>query len=118
MTAADLVGTGAYVLGLAALAGGVTTALGVGFRWYAGERLPGRFAVVAGLGVVALWVNAVVSLKLFVAGNPEVADLDAALVNVATFLAAGVTSVGAPTSATDSPRTWWRWPARANSTAR
>ena len=85
------------VLGMAALAAGLAAAVAVGYRWYAGTRVQEGLAALVGLAGVAVYLNTTTALGQVI--NPTgpgggLFDLETALVNVATFLLAGVATMG------------------------
>lgn len=99
MTAAigvlDPLATAIRVAGLAALAGGVVIAIAVVFRWYARDRVPQGVTLLAGLGIVAVYLNTTVALGQVIGGSVGLLELDAALINTIAFaVAAGAAIVG------------------------
>jgi hypothetical protein len=90
---AGTLGTLAETAGVALLAGGVTLLVAIVYRWYARLRLPAGLALLAGFGVVAIYLNTTAALGQAIGETRGLLDLDAALINVATFAAAGALSV-------------------------
>lgn len=91
----DPLATTIRVAGLAALAGGVAVAIAVVFRWYARDRVPQGVTLLAGLGLVAIYLNTTVALGQAIGGSVGLLELDAALMNTIAFAAAaGAAIVG------------------------
>lgn len=84
----DVVRATARVVGLALLAGGVSTAASAAFRWYAKDRIPTGLAVLGGLGIVAVYLNTTVALGQVIGGRAGLLDLELALLNTATLAVA------------------------------
>jgi hypothetical protein len=94
----DPVLTIAELLALALLAGALAGLVALGYRWYARERVPTGLPVLAGLSGVALYRGTSTALgQVIVGAGPSVDPLsiETALVNVVTFVAAGLVAVGA-----------------------
>jgi hypothetical protein len=66
---------------------------GLVHRWYAGERVPDGLAVLAGLSVVAIYLNTAGALGEVIGGELELLALEAVVFNTVTFLAAGLAAV-------------------------
>ncbi len=81
----------ASVVGMAALAAAMAAAVAVGYRWYTGERVQEGLAVLVGLAAVAVYLNTTTAIGQVIGpgGGAGLFDLEAALVNVVTFLLAG-----------------------------
>lgn len=62
---------GVEVVGLALSAGLLATVLAMIYQWYARERLPDGVAVLAGLTVVAVYLNATAALGQVIAPQPD-----------------------------------------------
>lgn len=80
----------APVLGLTLLSGALGIGTGALYRWYARERVPEGLAVLAGLSAVAVYLNTTAALGEVIAGEFDTLSVEAALLNVAVFAAAGV----------------------------
>ncbi len=102
------------VLGFAVLAG--VTAAGTAFvyRWYTGEGIPDGVAVLAGVTVVALWLNTKSALGDAIIGETPLLDPETAVYTVVTFAASAIAadggrrvgdSVAVDTVAAATPRT-------------
>lgn len=85
------------VVGLALSAGLLAAAVAVGYRWYARERLPDGVAVLVGLGVVAVYLNALTALGQVMNpadGGTSVLTVGAAVWNVLAMAAGSAVGVG------------------------
>lgn len=82
----------ARLAGLAVLAGGLGVAIGLLHRWYASDRVPEGLAVLVGLSGVALSLNTTIALGEVIGGDLGALDIQTALLNVATFVAAALTA--------------------------
>lgn len=86
------------VVGLALTAGLLVTVVAALYRWYARDRLPDGVAVLVGLAVVALYLNATAALAQVIALNPDdtsVLTVSAAVRNIlAMAVGAGAGVVG------------------------
>jgi len=90
----------AGVLDNAVLVAGLTVAsfltaglAGVVYRWYARTRIPEGLSMLAGLAVVAVYLNTDAALVQVIGGRAGFLDPDLAVRNVATFLLAGVAAL-------------------------
>lgn len=82
----------ARLAGLAVLAGGLGVAIGLLHRWYASDRVPEGLSVLVGLSGVALSLNTTIALGEVIGGDLGALDIQTALLNVATFVAAALTA--------------------------
>ena len=90
-SAVDIVGR---LLGFAALALGVAGATAFVYRWYAGEEIPDGVAVLAGVTVVALWLNTRSALGDAIIGDTPLLDPVTAVYTVVTFAASAIAADG------------------------
>ena len=89
----DLLVDVARTIVLAVTAATVGAVAGLVHRWYAGERVPDGLAVLAGLSVVAIYLNTAGALGEVIGGELELLALEAVVFNTGTFLVAGLTAV-------------------------
>ncbi len=82
------------ILGLGLSGGALAVAAAVGYRWYAGGRIPTGIGVLLGFTAVAIYLNTTAALGQVIAGRAGLLDLNAALLNSVTFAFAAVTSIG------------------------
>lgn len=80
----------ARVVGLALLSGALGIGVGAFHRWYTHEQVPEGLAVLAGLSAVAVYLNTEEALGDVIGGNFDVLSVEAALLNVGVFAAAGL----------------------------
>lgn len=78
------------IAGLVVLAGILGGGIGTVHRWYVGDRVPEGLAVLVGLSGVAVSLNTTIALGEVIGGDLGALGLRAALLNVATFLAAAL----------------------------
>lgn len=83
----------ARVLGIVVLAGGLATLFAIVYRWYAEDRIQEGLAVLVALAAVALYLNTTTAIGQVIGGGTGLFDLEAALVNVGTFLFAAVAAL-------------------------
>jgi hypothetical protein len=88
-----LAATALRVAGLAAVAGAVGTAVAVGFRWYARQRIPAGLATLAGAATVAVYLNTTGALSATISGSATALALPAVVANLTTFAAGTATAV-------------------------
>lgn len=81
------------VVGISLLAGGLTLGLAIVYRWYGQRQLPVGLSLLAGFGVVALYLNSTAALGQAIEGAEGLLDLSAVFVNIATFVLAGIAAV-------------------------
>jgi hypothetical protein len=74
----------------------ITTGAIAGFlhRWYAGKRIPEGLSVLAGLSVVAIYLNTAGALDEVIGGQVELLALETVLFNTVTFVLAGLAAAG------------------------
>lgn len=95
LAAADLVSSAVRVVGLAVVSGVVAAVVAVVYRWYARVRIPEGLAVLAGLALVAIYLNTDAALSQVIGGGTGLLDPAVAARNVVSFLlAAGGAMVG------------------------
>lgn len=87
---ADFLQVLARVVGLALLSGALGIGVGAFYRWYTREQVPEGLAVLAGLSAVAVYLNTEEALGDVIGGNFDVLSVEAALLNVGVFAAAGL----------------------------
>lgn len=75
----------------AAIVGGVA---GIVHRWYAGRRVPDGLSVLAGLSLVAIYLNTAGALGEVIGGQLELLAFETAIFNIVTFAIAALTAVG------------------------
>jgi len=94
----DLAGDIARILGLAAAAAGIAAIAAILYRWYARTSLPEGVAVLAGLSVVAVYLNATAVFGQLITtstgGAPGLLALNVVLANTVTIGAAAVSAIG------------------------
>lgn len=80
----------ASVVGVVALAALLAAVVAAGYRWYTDERVQEGLAVLLGLSAVAVYLNTTTAIGQVIgpSGGAGLFDLEAALVNVATFVLA------------------------------
>lgn len=83
----------AQVAGMVALAGGLVAVVAIVYRWYANERIQEGLAMLVGLAAVALYLNTTTAIGQVIGGGSGLFDLEAALVNLGTFVLAGVAAL-------------------------
>lgn len=83
----------ATVVGVVALAALLAATVAAGYRWYTGERVQEGLAVLLGLSAVAVYLNTTTAIGQVIGGGAGLFDLEAALVNVATFALAGLATL-------------------------
>ncbi|MES3516488.1 MAG: potassium transporter TrkA [Natronomonas sp.] len=81
------------MLGLVAVAGVLSTGIGLVHRWYADTKAPDGLAVLVGLSAVALYLNTAGALGEVVGGQAELLALEAAVFNILTFAIGVIVSV-------------------------
>lgn len=89
----DLVTGTAQVVGLAGLSGVVAILAALVYRWYTHEAAPEGLTVLAGVGVIAIYLNTTTVLGQVIGGTGHL-TLETAIVNTATFLVAAVAALG------------------------
>lgn len=92
--ASGLVGDIARIIGLAVASAGIAAIAALIYRWYARTSLPEGVAVLAGLSVVAIYLNATVVFDQLIGGRASILALEVVLANAVTILAAAVAAVG------------------------
>lgn len=80
----------ARIAGLVVISGALGAGVGLVHRWYADERVPEGLAVLVGLAGVALSLNTTIALGEVIGGDLDALGIEAALLNVVVFVAAGV----------------------------
>ncbi|MFB6295487.1 MAG: potassium transporter TrkA [Halobacteriales archaeon] len=87
----------ARIAGIALLAGGVSLLIAVVYRWYARLRLPVGLSLLAGFGVVAVYLNTTAALGQAIEPTDAqgLFEFEAVLVNVVTFGVAGAAGITA-----------------------
>lgn len=90
----DLVGALAQILGLAGASAGAATIGALVYRWYARSSIPEGIAMLVGLTVVAIYLNATAVFTELIGGTAGILSLDVVLVNTATIIIAAVAAVG------------------------
>lgn len=92
----ELIQPVARIGGISLLAGGITFGLATVFRIYGRTKLPTGLSLLAGLGVVALYLNTTAALGQAIGAAEGLLDLTAVIANVVTFIvASGAAIVGA-----------------------
>lgn len=95
LAAVDVTTVAARVVGMAVLAGALAGLVAVAYRWYADERVQEGLTALIGLAGVAVYLNTTTALGRAIGGSAGLFDLEGALINVATFVLAGLaTQVG------------------------
>lgn len=88
-----LAGSVFLVAGLVVAAFVAAAVSGTLYRWYARERIPEGLAVLAGLGVVAIYLNTDAALSQVIGGGGGFLDPDLAVRNTVTFLVAAAAAL-------------------------
>ena len=85
----------ATVIGMVLLAAALAAAAAAVYRWYGGTRIQEGLAALIGLSAVAVYLNTTAALGRVIApgGGAGLFDLETALINMATFLLAGVATL-------------------------
>lgn len=78
------------IVGLAAVSGGLAVLVAVGYRWYTRQRVPSGLAILAGLAVVAVYLNTTTALGEVIGGRTDPLGTRTALFNITAFLLAGI----------------------------
>lgn len=87
--AIDLMSGMARIVGLSVLSAAVAAGIALLYRWYARATVPEGLTVLAGLAIVAIYLNTTTALSQVIGGAAGLLDLDTALVNTTTFVIAG-----------------------------
>lgn len=93
LVAIDLVTGTARIVGLGAVAGAIAVLVALVYRWYTHDRIPEGVSVLAGVGVIAVYLNTTTILGQVIGGTGHL-TLEIAIVNTATFLVAAAAAIG------------------------
>lgn len=82
----------AKIAGLAGLASAVAVLVALLYRWYTHETAPEGITVLAGVGLIAIYLNTTTVLGQFIRGSGNL-TLETAMVNTVTFLVAAAAAL-------------------------
>ncbi|SEW21666.1 TrkA C-terminal domain-containing protein [Natrinema salifodinae] len=82
------------ILGFALLAAGTAAGAAFTYRWYSGTEIPEGVAVLAGVTIVALWLNTQTALQEAIIGDTGLTEPGTAVYTVAAFVASAVAADG------------------------
>ncbi|WP_254522335.1 TrkA C-terminal domain-containing protein [Natrinema caseinilyticum] len=78
------------IVGFALLAGGTGAAAAFAYRWYSADEIPEGIAVLAGVTIVALWLNTQTALQRAIIGDTGLLEPGTAVYTVATFVVSAI----------------------------
>ncbi|QSW97804.1 potassium transporter TrkA [Haloterrigena alkaliphila] len=82
------------ILGFALLAGGTAAGIAFVFRWYSADAIPEGVAILLGVSMVAIWLNAESALQQVISGDAELLELSTVVFTVAAFAASAMAADG------------------------
>ncbi|NUB90705.1 TrkA C-terminal domain-containing protein [Haloterrigena sp. SYSU A121-1] len=82
------------IAGFALLAGGTAAGVAFVFRWYSADGIPEGVAILLGVSMVAIWLNAQSALQQVISGDAELLELSTVAFTVAAFVASAIAADG------------------------